>query len=134
MPEITVRFTAIEVDELKVVSPLYFAVSECVPTASDVVEKVATQEGFNVPVPKFVVPSLKVTVPVGVLLPDGPVTFAVRATFCPAATVVADTVNAVSDEAGEVPPEAGEVPPPEDDCNRNVPEPSRSIVPSPLIS
>jgi len=52
-----------------------------VPTASDVVEKVATPEAFRVPVPRLVIPSRKVTVPVGVPLPEEAATVAVSVTF-----------------------------------------------------
>jgi hypothetical protein len=92
-----------------------------------VVEKVAIPEAFTVPVPRLVVPSRKVTVPVGVPLPVKAVTVAVSVTFWPAATVVADAAKVVSVEPGEVPP-------PEEDCSRKVPEPSRSILPSPSMS
>jgi hypothetical protein len=74
-----------------------------------------------VPVPRLVIPSRKVTVPVGVPLPEEAATVAVRVTLCAAATVVADAANVVSVEPGEVPP-------PEEDCSRKVPEPSRSIL------
>lgn len=47
-------------------SPPYTAVIECEPTVSEVVVNVAVPEPFSVPVPSVVVPSLKVTVPVGV--------------------------------------------------------------------
>ena len=45
--------------------------------------------------PRLVVPSRKVTVPVGVAVPDNEVTVAVRVTFCPAITAFAEMVNAV---------------------------------------
>src|SRR5262249_23701308 len=61
----------------------YAAVIECGPAASTVVVNVATPDPFRVPVPSVVVPSLKVTVPVGVaVVPDG-VTVAVNVTDCP---------------------------------------------------
>lgn len=55
---------------------------ECVPTVSVEVANVATWELFKVPVPKAVVPSLKVTVPVGKVEPVV-VTVAVKVTETP---------------------------------------------------
>ena len=52
------------------------------PTVSVEVVKVATWEPFNVPVPRAVVPSLKVTVPVGAFAPVE-VTVAVKVTATP---------------------------------------------------
>jgi hypothetical protein len=46
-------------------------------------------------VPSVVVPSLKVTVPVGVRAPEVPVTVAVKVTLFPTATEVAEAVKAV---------------------------------------
>jgi len=60
-------------------------VIECVPTVSEEVGKVATWEPatvISVPVPKAVVPSLKVTVPVGGFAP-AVVTVAVKVTEAP---------------------------------------------------
>jgi hypothetical protein len=57
--------TAAEVLPAKFVLPLYVAVIECVPTVSAAVVKVPTPLPFRVPVPSAVVPSRKVTVPVG---------------------------------------------------------------------
>ena len=54
---------------------------ECVPTVSVEVEKVATALLFSVPVPSVVVPSTKVTVPVGV--PPLPATVAINVTGVP---------------------------------------------------
>jgi hypothetical protein len=53
---------------LKLLSPVYSAVIECTETLSEPVESVATLP-LNVPVPKVVAPSLKVTDPVAVPLP-----------------------------------------------------------------
>jgi hypothetical protein len=53
-----------------------------VPTLSDDVAKVADPV-LSVPVANVVVPSLKVTVPVGVPLPVVGVTVAVNVTLCP---------------------------------------------------
>jgi hypothetical protein len=99
------------------------------PAASEVVEKVATPDEFSAPVPRLVVPSRKVTVPVGVPAPEDADTVAVRVRLCPVVTVVADAASAVDVAAGVEPP-----PPEEEPCSRNVPEPSRSILPSPLMS
>jgi hypothetical protein len=48
-----------------------------------VVLKVATPLEFSVPVPRLVDPLMKVTVPVGVVVPDCDVTVAVRVTLWP---------------------------------------------------
>jgi len=58
--------TARDVLPTSSVSPPYTAVIECEPTLSEVVMNVAVPEPFSVFVPSAVVPSLNVTVPVGV--------------------------------------------------------------------
>jgi len=63
---VMVSATAADVLAAKLESPPYAAVIECDPTVSVDVVKVATPWLFNVPVPGAVVPSRKVTVPVGV--------------------------------------------------------------------
>ena len=69
---------------------------------NEVVASVATP-AVSVLVPSVVVPSLKVTVPVGVVVfPDGPVTVAVKVTLCPAVIDVGDAESAVEDAAGPV--------------------------------
>ena len=60
-------------------SPLYAAVIECEPTISAEEVNVATPDD-SAPVPNVVVPSLNVTVPVGVPVPDVGVTVAVNVT------------------------------------------------------
>jgi hypothetical protein len=62
---VMVSIIAADVLPAKFALPLYFAVIECVPTASVDVVRVATPPLFNVPVPSVVVPSRNVTVPVG---------------------------------------------------------------------
>ena len=69
--------TAVDTAVLKLESPPYCAVIECVPTASELVVRVATPL-LIVPVPRDVVPSWKVTGPVA----PG-VTVAVRVTLAP---------------------------------------------------
>ena len=71
---------------------------ECVPAARVVVVNVAVPLAFKDPVPRVVVPSRKVTVPVGTLLPACGVTFAVNVTLCPVVTWVeeADSVVVVA--------------------------------------
>jgi hypothetical protein len=59
------------------------------------VEKVATPEAFSVPVPSVVVPFLKVTVPVGVPVPDWRVTVAVKVTFWHQTEGLSEEVRAV---------------------------------------
>jgi hypothetical protein len=70
-------------------------VIELDPTASVVVLKVATPLAFNGAVPRLVVPSRKVTVPVATPLPDWGETVAVNVTLWPAVTWAADAVNVV---------------------------------------
>jgi hypothetical protein len=72
-----VSVAAAEVLALKLESPPYAAVMECVPTVSIEIVKVAIPLLFRVPVPSVVVPSRKVTEPVGVPLLPG-VTVAVN--------------------------------------------------------
>jgi hypothetical protein len=95
----TVTDIADEVDVAKFASPEYDAVIECEPTASAEVLSIVVPE-LSVPLPICVVPSLKVTVPVGLPDPDFGATVAVNITLCP---VVGD----VLDEASEVVVAAG---------------------------
>jgi hypothetical protein len=96
----TVTVTAGEEEVAKLESPAYEAVMECVPTAKVVMARVATPDPFNVPVPRDVVPSRNVTVPVGtVVSPLGPTTVAVRVTLCPAVTEVGEAASAVVEVA-----------------------------------
>lgn len=67
----------------------------CEPTASDVVVKVATPEALSVPVPKDVVPSMKVTVPVGTAVPDVPTVLEVNVTLAPLVMLSDDAVRVV---------------------------------------
>jgi hypothetical protein len=93
---LTVWFNAAEVLVMKLVSPPYTAVIECEPTFRDEVANVATPDPFSVPVPRVVVLSLKVTVPVGVpLAGELTVTVAVNVTVCDAADGFADEVTTV---------------------------------------
>ena len=65
---------------------------ECVPTARDGVVNVATPLEFNVPEPMVVEPSLKFTVPVGVIpLPE---TVAVKVIGCEYEDWLAEEVSA----------------------------------------
>ena len=69
------------------------------PALSDEVAKVATPEVLRVPVPSVVVPSLKVTVPVGV--PEPPlVTVAVNVMDWPKAAGFGDDVNVTVEALG----------------------------------
>jgi len=75
--------TALEVEVEKFVSPPYTPVMLWVPSARAEVVYVATP-ALNVPVPRVVAPSLKVTVPVGVPEPgETAATVAVKVTDCP---------------------------------------------------
>ena len=79
---VMVSVTAAEVLGAKFALPLYLALIEWVPPVSVDIVKVATPPLFNVPVPSAVVPSWKLTVPVGMpLLPD--LTVAVHVTGVP---------------------------------------------------
>ena len=49
------------------------------------VVKVAAPDAFSIPVPREVVPSRKVRVPVGTAVPEDGVTVAVKVTFAPVA-------------------------------------------------
>ena len=92
----TVTVALDEVLVLKLESPLYWAVIECEPAVSDVVEKLACPEASSVSVSITVAPSIKATVPVGVPRSAGLlVTTAVRVTGWPKQNVSAEVVNAV---------------------------------------
>jgi hypothetical protein len=56
---------------------------------------VATPDPFSVPVLNIVVPSVKVTVPDGTVVPEAGVTVAVNVILVPETAVVADAVRAV---------------------------------------
>ena len=86
---LTVTVTAADVLPELFVSPPYTAVIECDPIASVAVVKVATPVAFSVPVPSVADPSMNVTVPVGVVPPDGGVTVAVNITLVLTVTLVA---------------------------------------------
>jgi hypothetical protein len=80
-------------------SPPYAAVIECVPTVSVDVVKVATALLFSVPLPIVVVPSRKVTVPVGVpVVLD--VIVALNVTGLPLEAEAAELTNAAAVAAG----------------------------------
>jgi hypothetical protein len=63
---LTICVRAVDVLPLKFALPPYTAVSEWLPTLNAVVFRVATPLEFNVPGPSVTVPSLNVTVPLGV--------------------------------------------------------------------
>lgn len=79
---VMVSVAAVEVLAVKLESPPYAAVMECVPTVSVEIVKVALPPLFSVPVPSVIVPSRKVIAPVGVPLPVE-VTVAVNVTGVP---------------------------------------------------
>jgi hypothetical protein len=85
------------VDAAKFVPPLYTALIECIPTAKDEVVSVATPPE-SVPGPRGVVPSRKLTVPVGT--PAGEDTVAVSVTAFCASTVLALLATAIAAGAG----------------------------------
>jgi hypothetical protein len=79
---VMVSVIAAEVLAVKLESPPYAAVTECMPTVRIEIVKMAAPLEFSFPVPSVVVPSRKLTVPVGVpLLPE--VTVAVNVTGVP---------------------------------------------------
>jgi hypothetical protein len=79
---VMVSVTAVELLAVKLESPPYAAVMECVPTVSIEIVRVALPPLFSVPVPRVIVPSRKVIAPVGVPLPVE-VTVAVNVTGAP---------------------------------------------------
>ena len=78
----------------KLASPEYLAVIEWVPTAKEDVLNVACAFVPSEPLPIWVVPSRKVTLPVGVPL-MALETVAVKVTCCPALTVLEEEVSAI---------------------------------------
>jgi len=68
----------------KFASPVYWAVSECMPAVSVLIFKVAWRLVPSVAIPRLALPSKKVTDPVGVTVPGATTaTVAVRVTVCP---------------------------------------------------
>ena len=92
---VTVMVTPAEVDAAKELLPEYAAVIVFMPIGSAVVARFAPPEPFNVPFPSVVLPFSKVTVPVGVPLPDAGATVAARITLVPAETVAREADNVV---------------------------------------
>src|SRR5262245_39031226 len=89
---LTVTLAAAEVLLAKPVTPKKVAVSEWVPTNSDVV-RVALPVVSSGAEPSSVLPSLKKTVPIGV--PAGEVTVAVSVSSCPRTAFVSDELSVV---------------------------------------
>jgi hypothetical protein len=81
----TTWLSAGDVLEPKFVSPLYVAVMLCVPGVRVEVDRVAISAELREELPRFFTPSKKLTVPVGVVLPNSycGVTVAVRVTVWP---------------------------------------------------
>ena len=77
---LTVTLAALEADPPLAASPPYAAVMECAPTLRLLVLYTVIPVPFNVIDPNDVVPSLKVTVPVGTLDPPTSATVAVKLT------------------------------------------------------
>ena len=75
-------------------SPLYVAVIECAATANEEAVNVADPEELSESVPSVVVPSRKVTVPVGTPEPEEGLTVAVNVTACPKTEGLADEATA----------------------------------------
>ncbi len=76
-----------------VAAPPYWALKECEPALNEVVENVAVPWAESVAVPITVVPSRKLTLPVGV--PADAPTVAVNTTDCPAVVDVGAAVKVV---------------------------------------
>src|SRR5215469_4239667 len=92
MPKLAIcTLTAAEEKLAKLESPLYCATRECKPPAK-VSVRVATPEEFTGEVPSDVLPSVKVTVPVGI--PAGEASVAVRVADCPGDNELGSTVSA----------------------------------------
>ena len=82
---------------IKLPSPLYVAVMLWLPFLSDEVVKTAWRLLLSVAVPRMVLPSLKVTVPVGVPEPGAlALTVAVKVTACPSADGLSEEVRVVA--------------------------------------
>ena len=90
--------TAAEVLLMKLMSPWYAAVIECVPNAREEVEKLACPAEFSVPEPIVEVPSLKRTAPVGVVA-TAVFTVAVKVMDWPTPAGLADEASVVVVEA-----------------------------------
>jgi hypothetical protein len=96
VPLLTVCVSVVDVLLVKLPSPSYAAVMACDPAASVELENVAWPPALSVPVPNVVVPSLNVTVPVGVPLPGAvAATVAVNVTACPKTDGFTDEVTDV---------------------------------------
>ena len=91
----TRTLTACETELPSLLSPPYEAVIDCVPAARVVVLNVATPLALRVAVPRLLVPSRNVTVPVATLVPDCGETVAVKVTLCPGLMAVAEEVRTV---------------------------------------
>jgi hypothetical protein len=85
----TVKLSAEDVLALSYVSPAYAAVMECAPSASVLMVSVATPLELSTLAPSEVVPSRKVTMPVGVFDPEAGLTVAVKVTKLPVAMALA---------------------------------------------
>ena len=96
---VTTTVSAVDVDAAKCVSPEYAAVMLCEPFASEEVVKVATPT-FIEPVPMELVPSLKVTLPVGLPMSDVDATVAMNCTDWPVVSWVLDAESVVVVAAG----------------------------------
>jgi len=90
----TVTGTAAEVDGEKLESPEYVAVTLCEPLEREEVVNAAVPEVKGT-VPSEFAPSRKLTVPVGLPLPDCGVTVAVNVTLCPLVSCVLDALSEV---------------------------------------
>jgi hypothetical protein len=80
--------------EKKPLTPLYVAVIACTATASEEAVSVADPEELSGAVPSGVVPSWKVTVPIGVPDLEAGLTVAVNAIACPNTEGFVDEVTA----------------------------------------
>src|ERR1700677_332818 len=92
---LTTCFSAGEVLDAKFASPLYTAVTLCVPIASAEIINTATPLLLTFELPRFVFPSKKLTVPVGWILKPCDVTVAVKVTDCPKLDGLGEEASAV---------------------------------------
>jgi hypothetical protein len=93
---VTIIVTADETEAASLLSPPYEATIEWVPATREVVLKVAIPPPFKDVVPRVVVPSRNVIVPVGTLLPAWGITVAVKVTLCPGVSWVAEAESEVA--------------------------------------
>ena len=91
----TIWTSVLEVLLLSLAEPAKTALMAWFPGARDEVLNWATPAVESVALPSVVAPSMKVTVPVGVVVDCGEATVAVKVTFCPKVEGFSDEVSVV---------------------------------------